>query len=67
MLWGIICQFGDIQQIVWLEHISRILQLNTGKTDIFHDFHNKKGVPFSAYLTIENGIVIPEKTTLTEE
>lgn len=32
---------------------------NNRKTDIFHDFHNKKGVPFSAYLTIENGIVIP--------
>ena len=40
------------------EEIARQL-ITTGKTDIFHDFHNKKGVPFSAYLTIENGIVIP--------
>ena len=35
------------------EEIARQL-ITTGKTDIFHDFHNKKGVPFSAYLTIEN-------------
>lgn len=40
------------------EEIARQL-ITTGKTDIFHDFHNKKGVLFSAYLTIENGIVIP--------
>ena len=30
------------------EEIARQL-ITTGKTDIFHDFHNKKGVPFSGY------------------
>lgn len=56
------CMF-NIYHTYWGKEITEeiaIKLITTGRTEVFHDFQNKDGFPFSASLIIVDGVIKPE-------